>query len=221
MRSFEPFRLDVTNQCLWRGDTRVPLMPKPFAVLRYLVEHPGRLVTHDQLLGADLARYLRAAGGAAAIHPGDSASARRSRRSAADSCRRSPSAATSSLHLSLEDERDAGCAEPVSLRRTELVGRGAALADLDRCLTARARRPAAGRVRRRRARHRQDESGRRLSARAAPSIAGVVGRARGQSVEGFGGKEAYYPLLEAIGQLARGPHDRWSSRRSPHTLRPG
>ena len=27
-------------------------MPKPFAVLQYLVEHPGRLVTHDQLLGA-------------------------------------------------------------------------------------------------------------------------------------------------------------------------
>src|SRR5262249_14729294 len=52
MRSFEPFRLDVANQCLWRGDTRVPLMPKPFAVLQYLVEHPGHLVTHEQLLEA-------------------------------------------------------------------------------------------------------------------------------------------------------------------------
>ena len=52
MRSFDSFRLDVANQCLWRGDTRVSLMPKPFAVLQYLVEHPGRLVTHDQLLGA-------------------------------------------------------------------------------------------------------------------------------------------------------------------------
>ena len=28
---------------------------------------------------------------------------------------------------------------------------------------------------------------------------------RGQSVEGFGGKEPYYPLFEAVGQLARGP----------------
>ena len=27
-------------------------MPKPFAVLRYMVEHPGRLVTNDQLLRA-------------------------------------------------------------------------------------------------------------------------------------------------------------------------
>src|SRR5262249_13396956 len=29
--------------------------------------------------------------------------------------------------------------------------------------------------------------------------------ARGQCVEGFAGKEAYYPLLEAVGQLIRGP----------------
>src|SRR4029434_7987358 len=27
---------------------------------------------------------------------------------------------------------------------------------------------------------------------------------RGQSVEGFGGKEAYYPIFEALGQLAKG-----------------
>ena len=29
--------------------------------------------------------------------------------------------------------------------------------------------------------------------------------ARGQCVEGFGGKEAYYPILDAFGQLVRGP----------------
>ena len=34
-----------------------------------------------------------------------------------------------------------------------------------------------------------------------------VSVARGQSVEGFGGKEPYYPLLEALGQLARRPAD--------------
>ena len=38
MRSFERFRLDVANQCLWRGETRISLMPKPFAVLQYLVK---------------------------------------------------------------------------------------------------------------------------------------------------------------------------------------
>jgi DNA-binding winged helix-turn-helix (wHTH) protein/tetratricopeptide (TPR) repeat protein len=49
---FPPFRLDVTNQTLWRDDTRLPLMPKPFAVLQYLVENAGRLVNQDELLAA-------------------------------------------------------------------------------------------------------------------------------------------------------------------------
>src|SRR6266567_3162360 len=56
MREFPPFRLDTVNQCLWRGDgaaeERVLLAPKAFDVLRYLVEHSGRLVPHDELLEA-------------------------------------------------------------------------------------------------------------------------------------------------------------------------
>ena len=52
MKSFRSFRLDTVNQCLWRGDERVFLAPKAFAVLRYLVEHPGRLVTQNELLEA-------------------------------------------------------------------------------------------------------------------------------------------------------------------------
>src|SRR5262245_55426726 len=52
MKSFDSFRVDDANQCLWRGQTRISLMPKPFAVLQYLVEHAGRLVTHDELLAA-------------------------------------------------------------------------------------------------------------------------------------------------------------------------
>jgi predicted ATPase/DNA-binding winged helix-turn-helix (wHTH) protein len=56
MREFPPFRLDSENQCLWRGDglaeERILLAPKAFAVLRYLVEHPGRLVTQDELFEA-------------------------------------------------------------------------------------------------------------------------------------------------------------------------
>ena len=47
---FDTFRLDVKNQCLWRGDKQVPLPPKPFEVLQYLVEHAGSLVTQDELL---------------------------------------------------------------------------------------------------------------------------------------------------------------------------
>jgi DNA-binding winged helix-turn-helix (wHTH) protein len=57
MREFVPLRLDVANQCLWRrkdagDDERIRLTPKAFAVLRYLVEHGGRLVTQDELLNA-------------------------------------------------------------------------------------------------------------------------------------------------------------------------
>src|SRR5215475_11787332 len=52
MKAFQTFRLDPANQCLWRGEHRVPLTPKAFDVLRYLVEHPGRLVTQDELLEA-------------------------------------------------------------------------------------------------------------------------------------------------------------------------
>jgi len=52
MHSFGEFRLDDANQCLWRGDQRLSLAPRPFAVLRYLVENPQRLVTHDEMLDA-------------------------------------------------------------------------------------------------------------------------------------------------------------------------
>jgi len=31
--------------------------------------------------------------------------------------------------------------------------------------------------------------------------------ARGQCVEGYGGKESYYPMLETLGQLRRGPRE--------------
>src|SRR5215472_13874485 len=52
MKSFESFRLDTTNHCLWRGEDRVSLAPKAFDVLRYLVEHADRLVTQDEILEA-------------------------------------------------------------------------------------------------------------------------------------------------------------------------
>src|SRR5579863_1773089 len=52
MKQFETFRLDMGNECLWRNGAQIFLPPKPYAILRYLVEHPGRLVTHDELLDA-------------------------------------------------------------------------------------------------------------------------------------------------------------------------
>jgi predicted ATPase len=50
MKQFGCFQLDTRNECLWQNGTRVGLTPKPFAVLRYLVENPQRLVTYDELL---------------------------------------------------------------------------------------------------------------------------------------------------------------------------
>jgi predicted ATPase len=50
MKQFGCFQLDTRNECLWQNGAQIGLTPKPFAVLRYLVENPQRLVTHDELL---------------------------------------------------------------------------------------------------------------------------------------------------------------------------
>src|SRR5215471_3193197 len=50
--SFPPFRLELGSEQLWQAEVVLPLRPKSFAVLRYLVEHAGQLVTKDDLLEA-------------------------------------------------------------------------------------------------------------------------------------------------------------------------
>ncbi len=52
MKSFKTFRLDTKNHLLWRNGDRVPVAPKGFDVLAYLVEHAGRVVTQDEMLEA-------------------------------------------------------------------------------------------------------------------------------------------------------------------------
>jgi DNA-binding winged helix-turn-helix (wHTH) protein len=47
--SFGIFRLDPQNACVWRDEEMIKVTPKAFAVLQYLVEHPGRIVTKDEL----------------------------------------------------------------------------------------------------------------------------------------------------------------------------
>src|SRR5215510_10112593 len=49
---FASFRLDLTAGRLWNGEREVRLRPKTFAVLRYLAERPGRLVSTSDLLKA-------------------------------------------------------------------------------------------------------------------------------------------------------------------------
>jgi DNA-binding response OmpR family regulator len=43
-----PLRLDLENEWVWQGEQCLQLPPKAFAVLRYLIEHPGRLVSKDE-----------------------------------------------------------------------------------------------------------------------------------------------------------------------------
>src|SRR2546425_2574186 len=49
-RQSVPLRLDVANEWVWQGEQRLQLTPKAFAVLRYLMDHPGRVVTKEELL---------------------------------------------------------------------------------------------------------------------------------------------------------------------------
>src|SRR5262245_23853328 len=49
---FDPFCLDLVNECLLKGSEEIRLRPKAFAVLDYLLERPGRLVTKKEVLDA-------------------------------------------------------------------------------------------------------------------------------------------------------------------------
>jgi predicted ATPase/DNA-binding winged helix-turn-helix (wHTH) protein len=50
--TFGQFRLDEANECLWQGELSLTLRPKVFAVLKYLIDHQGQLVTKERLLEA-------------------------------------------------------------------------------------------------------------------------------------------------------------------------
>ena len=47
---FAPFRLDCDNRQLWRGEQPLALQPKPLAVLQYLAQHAGHLISKEELL---------------------------------------------------------------------------------------------------------------------------------------------------------------------------
>ena len=47
--AFGPFHFDGTPGRLWRGAQAIALRPQSLAMLRYLVAHPGRLVTKAEL----------------------------------------------------------------------------------------------------------------------------------------------------------------------------
>ena len=198
MKAFATFRLDVADQSLWRDDRRVPLTPKAFAVLQYLVDRAGRLVTQKELLEAlwpdtfvqpevlkSQIQDVRAALGDRAKDPlYIETISRRGYRFIA-------TVSNAAIVGSVEAKLDI----------SGLVGRGDDLAELWRCLD------------------RADGSERQVvfvtgeqgmgkttlvDAFLDKANAKGIAFARGQCLEGYGVvKEPYYPVLEALGQLAR------------------
>ena len=199
MKQFRAFRLDTVNHCLWRGEERVSLTPKAFDVLRYLVEHADRLVTQDEILAAlwpetyvnpeVIKKYIleiRKVLGDPREKP--------------EFIETFPRRGYQFVAVVSEVISGVPSGEGASVAR-KMVGREDAMAQLD------------------------DYLGQALnSQRQVVFITGEAGIGkttlidafhhavsnrpslrviRGQCVEGFGGKEAYYPVLEAIGQWVR------------------
>jgi DNA-binding winged helix-turn-helix (wHTH) protein/tetratricopeptide (TPR) repeat protein len=199
MKQFHSFRLDPANLCLWRGDEQITLRPKAFDLLRYLVEHADRLVTHDEILEALWAgtyvnpevvkKYIMEVRKALGDRPGARAFIetvpRRGYRFVAPVWESGSPASSSSVTAA-----------------TTVVGRATSRARLtsgfDKALLG----------------HRQVVFVTGEAGVGKTTLADVFQQhvaenpkariAWGQCVEGFGGKEAYYPLLEALGQLIRG-----------------
>jgi len=220
MKQFESFRLDMSNECLWENGVQVALRPKPFAVLRYLVEHPGRLVTHDELLDAlwpetyvqpqvlrtyvlELRKVL-----------GDEAGQPRFIQTLpkrgycflaeVTECMESHlvhSAATSRVVSTLGTLNGSGNSLPTPTKAVEIVGRDLEMSRL------------AARMELLKSGQRQTifitgEAGigkTALTDAFCQRVAADCCVARGQCVEGVGRKEEYYPVMEALSQLCASP----------------
>src|SRR6266850_8176624 len=201
MKKFRSFRLDPANQCLWRGEKRVPITPKAFDVLRYLVEHPGRLVTQDEILEALWPETY--------VNPELIKKYILGIRKVLGDRHDQP------IFIETLPRRGYQFVAPVSEDvvadlqdlsphpTSRMVGREDALDALHIALKKALRsqrqvifvagEPGIGKT------TLVDSFHQRASHQ------GNVRTARGQCVEGFGGKEPYYPMLEAIGQLTRTP----------------
>jgi DNA-binding winged helix-turn-helix (wHTH) protein len=207
MKVFPPFRLDTANQYLWRrGDTgqeeRILLTPKAFAVLAYLVEHAGRLVTPDELLEA--------------AWPGRVIEPQAVRKHILEVRTALGDRPKNSAFIETMPKRGyrfiAGVSETVAASPTvsgtaapgTLVGRGGALGALheawrrtlsgERQIVLITGEPGIGKT------ALAEEFQRRVAV-----CEQSVRIVHGQCIEGYGSREAYGPMLDALGQLCRGP----------------
>jgi len=195
---FPPFRLDLVDERLLRGDRPVPLAPRAFAVLRFLAERAGRLVTKDEILRAVWkGTHVQEAVLKVAV--------REIRRALAD-----PATAPRFIEtVHRRGYRFVAAAGPPAGgaggegRLATLVGRDLEMAALR------------GWLEQARAGERQvvfvsGEAGigKTQVVRAFLETAGAhpgVWVAAGTCLERYGAGEAYRPILEALGRLARGP----------------
>jgi DNA-binding winged helix-turn-helix (wHTH) protein/tetratricopeptide (TPR) repeat protein len=201
-----PFRLDPVNQCLWRRtgtgeEERVLLTRTEFAVLDHLVARAGQLVTHRELLDA--------------VWPGTAIEPQvvknkvfHLRRVLEDEPKRPRYIETLPRRgyrfVGSLDRGTMGDSDAPASSGNRLVGRGAALGELWQAF----RSAIAGKVQ---VVFLTGEPGIGKTAladefqREVVASSGTVRFAQGQCVEGFGSKEAFYPMLEAVGRLCRGP----------------
>jgi DNA-binding winged helix-turn-helix (wHTH) protein len=209
VKEFHSFRLDTVNLCLWRkrgtgDDERIRLTPKAFALLRYLADHAGRLVTQDELLNAlwpdtfvqpeVLKSHILDIRKALGDRP-------KNPQFIETLPRRGYQFIAPVRDASTQPFTELGLA--VGLSSLKLVGRSSQIAELWNCL--------------------QKTFGNQRQIVFITGEAGIgktaladefqrqvrldvpgLRIARGQCVEGYGGKEAYYPILEALGQLCQG-----------------
>ncbi len=206
MRQFESFRLDTVNECLWRDDEQIALSPRPFAVLQYLVDHAGRLITYDEMLDAlwpetwvqpqVLRTYvleLRKILGDDAAQP----------RFIQTHSKRGYSFVAA---VSEWDEAQETAPAPASSGEaacSAIAGREHELKELRRALKS-----ASGRERQIVFVSGEPGIGKTALVDAFCCEAArlqLAPIARGQCVEGFRGREEYYPVVEALSQLAASP----------------
>jgi len=207
LKVFRQFRLDTCNQCLWRignmeSDERIPVAPKAFAVLEYLVEHAGRLVTQEELLEHVWRDRM--------VEPQAVKKRILDVRNALGDHPKNP------VFIETVPKRGYRFIAPVSkhiatspsasVRASQgmLVGRNRALTELHGGL----RQASSGE---RKIVFITGEAGIGKTAladefrRQSASTAACIRMATGQCVEGYGGKEPYYPMLDALGRLCAGP----------------
>jgi DNA-binding winged helix-turn-helix (wHTH) protein len=197
MKLFGPFRLDTVNQCLWRAEARMPLTPKAFDVLRYLVERADRLVTQEEILDALWSETY--------VNPEGIRKYILEIRKVLGDQRRPPLFIETlpkrgyQFIAKVADEQMFTRSGGASKAAGNIVGRDAALAQLSE--------------------HFEKACNGQRQVIFVTGEAGIgkttlvdmfqqqalyrpnLRFARGQCIDGFGGKEAYYPMLEALGSM--------------------